>query len=87
EFNKTYMILGAISGFFIWLSFCIIFIPLVWIFTLINKNYYDYGISYLNPFLAILFFIMISTVYVSTNAVSGLFLGFIYKFIKGKTNG
>lgn len=83
EENKTYSILGTISGFCLCASYVIILIPFVWIFHLISKSYYDYGIQYLNPFLFILFFVMIALVYMITNAVVGLIVGFVHKYIKG----
>lgn len=80
--NKTFAILGAISGFCICLSYTVIFAPLVFLIHLIFKSYYDYGIQYLNLFLLILFFIMVSIVYVTANAALGLIFGIIYNYIK-----
>lgn len=85
--NKTYAFLGAISGFFLCISYIFVLVPFVFIFHLISKNYYDYGIQYLNFFLFALFFVMIATVYVTTNSVTGLISGIIYKYLKGKQNG
>lgn len=87
EENKTYSILGAISGLCMCISYIAILVPFVLIFHLISKSYYDYGIQYLNFFLFILFFIMIALVYMTTNAVCGLIVGFIHKYIKGNQNG
>lgn len=80
--NKTFAILGSLSGFFICLSYCVVFVPLVFLIHLIFKSYYDYGVQYLNLFLSILFFIMIAIVYVLTNAVLGLIFGIIFNYIK-----
>jgi len=86
--TKTYTILGGISGLCICFSYLIIFSPLAAIIHLINKNYYDYGIHDLNLFLIALFFVMIASVYVITNCVTGLIAGGIYIYIKdGKNNG
>ena len=85
--NKTYAILGGISGFIICGGFLFSFVPLIFIIHLINKNYYDYGISNLNLFLFIMFFVMIALVYVITNAAAGLVAGAIYTYFKGKNNG
>lgn len=80
--NKTFAILGAISGFCICLSYCIVFVPIVFLIHLIFKSYYDYGVQYLNLFLSILFFVMVSIVYVTANAALGLIFGIIYNYIK-----
>ena len=80
--NKTYAILGGISGVFICFSYFIVFVPAVFLLHIIFKNYYDYGIQYLNLFLFVLFFIMVEIVYIITNIVSGLLFGIIYKYIK-----
>ncbi len=80
--NKTYAILGAISGFFISLSFLVVFVPAVFLIHLIFKNYYDYGIQFLNLFLFALFFIMTATVYITSNTAVGLIFGVIYKYVK-----
>ena len=85
--NKTYAVLGGISGFVICGGFLFVFVPLVFLMHLINKNYYDYGISNLNLFLFVMFFIMIALVYVITNIVTGLIAGVIYTYFKGKENG
>ena len=84
---KTYAILGGISGLLICVGFLVLFTPLVAIVHLINKNYYDYGISNLNLFLFCLFFVMIASVYIITNCVTGLIMGAIYNYFKGEKNG
>lgn len=84
--NKAYAILGAFGGFCLCISYLIVFSPLVLLIHLVNKNYYAYGIQFLHPFLAVLFFVMIAVVYSSANSVVGLIIGFIYKYLKGKTN-
>ena len=85
--TKTFAIFGGISGLFTCAGFLLSFIPLIFIIHLINKNYYDYGISNLNLFLFCLFFVMIGTVYITTNSVTGLITGGIYNYFKGKQNG
>ncbi len=67
--------IGAISGF----SFLIIFTPLVLFVHLIFKNYYAYGINYLNFFVALVFIITISVIFLITNAGGGLLFGFLAK--------
>lgn len=84
--NLTYIFLGALSGFCLSVGFFAVFVPFVLIIHLINKNYYDYGMQYLNLFLFVLFFAMIALVYVVINAGAGLLFGIVYKYIKEKTN-
>lgn len=67
--------IGAISGF----SFLIIFTPLVSLVHLIFKNYYAYGINYLNFFVALVFIVTISVIFLITNAGGGLLFGFLAK--------
>lgn len=85
--NKTFAFLGAISGLCITTGYIFVLIPIVFIIHLILKNYYDYGIQYLNLFLFALFFVMIATVYMAANSVAGLIFGIIYKYFKGNQNG
>ncbi len=85
--NKTFAIFGGLSGLMICAGFLVVFVPLVGVIHLINKNYYDYGIQNLNLFLFCLFFIMISVVYITSNAVVGLIVGGIYTYFKGRKNG
>lgn len=82
--TKTFAIFGGISGAAICAGFLISFVPLIAIIHLINKNYYDYGIQNLNLFLFCLFFVMIATIYITTNAVGGLLCGLVYNYFKGK---
>lgn len=69
--------IGGICGF----SFLIIFAPLVLLIHLIFKNYYAYGINYLNFFVAFIFIITISAIFLITNAGGGLLAGFIMQQI------
>lgn len=83
---KEYAVIGAgiggISGF----SFLIIFTPLVLLIHLIFKDYYVYGINYLNFFVAFVFIITISVIFLITNAGGGLLAGFIIQQLD-KLNG
>ena len=75
--------IGGISGF----SFLIVFTPLVLLIHLIFKDYYAYGINYLNFFIAMVFIITISIIFLITNAGGGLLAGFLIKqFDKLKNN-
>lgn len=84
--NLTYIFLGALSGFCLCTGFLAVFVPFVLIIHFITKSYYDYGLQYLNLFLFVLFFAMISLVYVVINAGAGLLFGIVYKYIREKTN-
>lgn len=76
---KEYAVLGAgiggISGF----SFLIIFTPLVLLIHFFFKDYYAYGINYLNFFVAFVFIVTISIIILVTNAGGGLLAGFLIK--------
>ncbi len=82
--NSTWAIMGATSSGIVCFCFLTVFIPLVFIIHLIFKNYYDYGIQYLNFFLTIMLFVMIEITYVATGAVIGLATGAIHNYIEGK---
>ena len=86
KYLKTYAVLGALSGICLCFGYFIIFVPLVRLIVLINKNYYSYGITFLNPFLAVMFFVMIASVYAITNSVVGIATGFVYNYFKGTEN-
>ena len=70
---KEYAVLGAGIGGIAGFSFLIIFTPLVLLIHLVFKDYYAYGINYLNFFVAFVFII--------TNAGGGLLSGFLIKQI------
>lgn len=76
---KEYAIFGAGIGGVAGFSFLIIFAPLVLLVHLIFKNYYAYTINYLNFFVAFVFIITISVIFLITNAGGGLLFGFIAK--------
>ena len=80
---KEYAILGGITGAISGFSFLIIFTPLVLFF----KNYYTYGINYLNFFVAIVFIVTISIIFLITNTAGGMLAGLLEKqFDKFKNN-
>lgn len=85
--NKTFALLGGMSGFFITAGYITTLVPSVALVHLIFKSYYDYGIQSLNLFLFVLFFSMIATVYIITNSAAGLIFGIIYKYLKENQNG
>lgn len=75
--TKDFSILGGIAGTICCTSFLIIFSPMVLILKIFIKNYYTYGIDFLNFFLASVLIISIMLIFFSTNAVGGLFTGFL----------
>ena len=78
---KEYAVLGAGIGGIAGFSFLIIFTPLVLLIHLVFKDYYAYGINYLNFFVAFVFIITISIIILITNAGGGLLSGFLIKQI------
>ena len=84
---KEYAVLGSMIGGISGFSFLIVFTPLVLLIHLIFKDYYAYGINYLNFFIAMVFIITISIIFLITNAGGGLLAGFLIKqFDKLKNN-
>lgn len=84
---KEYVILGGITGAISGFSFLIIFTPLVLLIHLFFKNYYTYGINYLNFFVAIVFIVTISIIFLITNTAGGMLAGLLEKqFDKFKNN-
>ncbi len=76
---KEYAVLGAGIGAVCGFAFLIIFTPLVLLIHAIFKNYYAYTINYLNFFVAMVFIVTISIIFLITNAGGGLLFGFIAK--------
>lgn len=80
--TKDFAILGGISGTICCASFLIIFSPMVLILKLLIKNYYTYGIDFLNFFLASVLIVSIMLIFFSTNAVGGLLTGFLINWFE-----
>jgi len=74
---KDFAILGGISGMLCCASFLIIFAPMVLLVKFFIKTYYTYGIDFLNFFLAVVLIFSIMLIFFATNAVGGLFAGFL----------
>lgn len=83
---KEYAVLGGVIGAVSGFSFFIIFCPLVLLIHLFVKTYYTYGINFLNFFLAIVFLIVIMSIFVTTNAAGGLLIGVLIKQFCKKTD-
>lgn len=75
--TKDFAILGGISGIICLIAFLIIFSPMVLFLKIFIKNYYTYGIDFLNFFLASVLIISIMLIFFATNAAGGLLVGFL----------
>lgn len=76
---KDYALFGAVVGITSGFSFLIIFTPAVVLLHLLMKNYYTYGLDYLNFFLACVLIISVTLIFGTTNSVGGLLVGFLLK--------
>lgn len=76
---KDYALLGGIIGAASCFSFLVIFCPLVVFINFFQKTYYNYGINYLNFFLAIILLASLMLIFLVTNAAGGLLVGFLAK--------
>lgn len=88
--NKQSIILGAISGFISFITFCVIYLPLVFIISRLFNLYSWYGVSvFLNVgsfgiiILLVLFMGLLSAV---INAFTGFLTYYCYEFLKNIDN-
>lgn len=84
---KEGALLGAIIGFVSFVSFSVVFIPLVTIVGWIFKGYYTYGISYMLKvsgfFVLIMLVIFLAVLSALMNAFSGLVTAYVYEILLG----
>lgn len=83
--TRDFAILGGISGTICLAAFLIIFSPMVLILKILIKNYYTYGIDFLNFFLASVLIASIMLIFFATNAAGGLLAGFLFNWFNEKS--
>lgn len=80
-------LLGALIGFVSFITFSIVFIPLVTIVGWIFKGYYTYGISYMLKvsgfFVLVMLVIFLAVLSALMNAFAGLVTAYIYEILLG----
>lgn len=89
NFNyQNAMIIGAIIGASSFTSFCIIFIPIIFVVSFFFKDYYSYGIPYLMNFsgfwLLILIIGMLAGISALINSVGALGVSYFYDLMETK---